>query len=138
VPFPLGARVGALQPDERLYVGAQTQDRMFRGDNCGGENFHHNELRTGNGMDTPVAYLRSNGKVAIHRVSAQAIAGVITKTPELANLRPLLNQPVTARKHIGYWCEQYILLTEADQWRWNTDAADSAVGKLIGYPPGQL
>jgi hypothetical protein len=40
-----GANPAALIPGERLYVGSQTMDRMFRGDGMRGTNFHHAQMR---------------------------------------------------------------------------------------------
>ena len=41
IAVPSGARLIDLGREEKLYVGAQTTDRMFRGDGLGGDNFHH-------------------------------------------------------------------------------------------------
>ena len=54
---PSNARLNSLAPEDRLYVGAQKQDRMFRGDGLNGNNYHHAEMRKGNGDDNPVAFL---------------------------------------------------------------------------------
>lgn len=129
--IPRGARIESLRPNERLYVGAQTQDHMFRGDGLKGENFHHAQMRSGNGSDTPEAFLKTGTKVEIHRVRASDFIKVVTNTAELAGLKPLLSQPVTSKTHIGYWCEQYILQNEPGQWRWNTKSADTDIGRIL-------
>ncbi len=63
VAVPGGAKLEALAAHERLYVGSQTGDRMFRGDAMGGRNFHHAQMRSGNGGDTPEALLRSGRSI---------------------------------------------------------------------------
>jgi hypothetical protein len=131
VATPLGAKLDALELDERLYVGAQTQDRMFRGDGLGGDNYHHAQMRSGNGVDTPVAFLKSGRRINIHRISATALASRVSETPELRFLVPLLRQPKAPRKHVGYWFEQYVLFSEPGLWRWNTAVAEKAVAAIL-------
>src|SRR4051812_21743440 len=136
VAIPVDSRLDTLRQDEKLYVGAQTQDRMFRGDGLSGDNYHHNEMRKGNGEeDNPVAYLRTGRKIEIHRISASAIAEAVRKTSDLTFLEPLLHQPRTARTHTGYWFEQYILYAEPQDWRWNTAAANKAVAQILTAEP---
>lgn len=116
-----GARLESLESDERLYVGSQTGDRMFRGDGLGGKNFHHAQMRSGNGDDTPVNFLRSGERIDIHLISADQICRAVAAISELSFLRPLLSQP---NKHVGYWIEQLTLHTQKGMWRWNTAPAD--------------
>ena len=127
---PKTAKLSLLATDERLYVGSQTQDRMFRGDGLNGTNYHHAEMRMGNGSDTPVNYLSDN-QIEIYRVSAPEIAALVKADSKLQALRVLLEQTFTSRKHLGWWFEQYILYTEPKQWRWNTAAADKSLSKLF-------
>ncbi|MCY4745647.1 hypothetical protein NYO99_11745 [Pelomonas sp. UHG3] len=127
-----GANPMALQARERLYVGAQTQDRMFRGDGMRGENFHHAQMRAGNGSDTPHAFLLSGKSIVIYRSASQRLASAVNADPALARLRTLTEQPRTARQHLGWWYEQYVLLSEPGQWRWNTAPADSTLASLLG------
>lgn len=129
--IPEGANPQALQTQERLYVGAQTQDRMFRGDGMRGENFHHAQMRAGNGADTPHAMLHSGKPIVIYRSEAQRLAAAIEADPALARLRILSEQARTARQHLGWWYEQYVLFSEAGQWRWNTNPAESILGRLF-------
>lgn len=128
---PASADLRALRPDERLYVGAQTQDRMFRGDGLNGSNYHHAEMRAGNGTDTPVDFLSVGHQIAIYRVSADRIADQVRRTPVLEPLTALLVQPRTPRKHLGWWFEQYILFAERGLWRWNTAMADRSLSSLF-------
>jgi hypothetical protein len=121
VAAPLGASLESLQAGERLYVGSQTGDRMFRGDGLGGKNFHHAQMRSGNGDDNPINFLRSGQKIDVHRISAEQIGRAITVMTELASLHSLLKQP---SKHVGYWIEQLTLLTQRGLWRWNTAPAE--------------
>lgn len=129
---PAGAHLAALGPGERLYVGAQTQDRMFRGDDQGSKNYHHAEMRSGNDSDTPVTFLRAGREIAIYRVRSQVVADLVTRDPELAPLRQLLVQRRCAKRHLGWWFEQYVLRAEHGQWRWNTKAAARELWEL--YP----
>ena len=132
IAVPAGAHLAALDQSERLYVGAQTQDRMFRGDGLDGGNYHHAEMRAGNGDDNPIRYLISGRQVEIHRISADAIRSMVLSTPALACMQPLLVQPKSAKKHVGWWFEQYILFSEPKQWRWNTDPAEKAIARVLG------
>ncbi len=128
---PSGVNVGSLGPQDRLYIGAQTQDRMFRGDGLGGENYHHAEMRKGNGDDHPVSFLGTGRTISIFRARAADIADLVSQEPELEPLQVLAKQPRTPRKHLGWWFEQYILLSEWGAWRWNTAPADRAVRSLF-------
>ena len=128
---PSTACLTALAPEDRLYVGAQTQDRMFRGDGLDGKNYHHGEMRAGNGSDNPVAFLSTGQRIAIYRVPANRIDALVRQTPELEQLRVLAQQPRTPKKHLGWWYEQYVLYSEQKQWRWNTAAADKSLPKLF-------
>jgi hypothetical protein len=130
-----GADLRRLQKDEKLYVGSQTQDRMFRGDGLDGANFHHAEMRKGNKFDTsdtPVAFLQSGRAIEIYRIPSAAIAAVVSKTPELTFLAPLPRQSRTSRKHLGYWFEQYMLVVEPPPlWRWNSSTANRALAHIL-------
>jgi len=128
---PDGADLIALKPSERLYVGAQTQDRMFRGDGLDGANYHHAEMRAGNGDDTPLTFLRAGRRIAIYRAQADRIAAMIQTQPSLSRLQVLLQQPRTPTKHLGWWFEQYVLFSEPRQWRWNTAPANKVVALLF-------
>lgn len=129
VPAPADPR--ALGPEDRLYIGAQTQDRMFRGDGLDGNNYHHGEMRAGNGPDTPMAFLRTGRQIAIYRVAAERIAQQVQRTPSLEPLQVLLSQPRTSIKHPGWWFEQYILFSERGLWRWNTAQAHKSLATLF-------
>lgn len=128
IATPVQARLAALGATDRLYVGSQTSDRMFRGDGLGGRNFHHAQMRAGNGADTLVAYLRGGGQVDIHRISAQALRCAVQDSTALRHLRPLAEQTL---KHAGYWFEQYLLAEPGPGWRWNTAGAEAAALVLI-------
>lgn len=131
IATPVGAKIGSLDPNERLYVGAQTQDRMFRGDGFDGSNYHHAQMRAGNGGDTPVSLLKSGRRINVHRISATTLAALVDASSELRFLVPLLKQPRAARKHIGYWFEQYVLFAEPGLWRWNTAAAEKEIAGIF-------
>jgi hypothetical protein len=132
VAAPSGARLATIMDAERLYVGAQTQDRMFRGDGgIGGSNFHHAEMRSGNGTDTLERLLRSGTEVSIYRIDDKRLTRAVNTFSVLAPFRVLLDQPITARTHRGWWFEQAVLHTEAGRWRWNTQPADRRVATLF-------
>jgi hypothetical protein len=135
---PYQAKLGSLGPQERLYIGAQTQDRMFRGDGLEGDNYHHAEMRKGNGADNPVAFLNSGNQVSIFRARADAVADLVSRVSNLEELQILTRQPRTPRKHLGWWFEQYVLLSEWGSWRWNTARADKAVAGLFLSLPSML
>jgi|GEM_PF-65014 len=129
--IPEDASPYTLKAQERLYVGAQTQDRMFRGDGMGGTNFHHAEMRAGCGNDTPLSFLKEGKRIVIYRADAESIAAQIRKDDSFAQLRVLELQPRTPKKHLGWWLEQYVLFSEPSQWRWNTASADKALTQLF-------
>ncbi len=130
--IPASASLARLTDPERLYVGAQTGDRMFRGDGAGGDNFHHGEMRAGKEGDNLVAYLRSSGPVKVMRVRGDRVEAMIRREAALAALMPLLEQPRTARQHLGWWFEQYVLFSQAGRWRWNSRPADAVVARALG------
>jgi len=129
---PAEADLKTLSRQDRLYIGAQTQDRMFRGDGMGGQNFHHAEMRAGNVNDTPLEFLRSGRSVVIYRAHADSVAAIIQADPKFEPLRPIVQQPRTTKRHLGWWLEQFVLHAERDQWRWNTAPADRALVSLFG------
>lgn len=117
VAVSASANLSALTPKEKLYVGCQTVDRMFRGDGMSGRNFHHAEMRAGNGADNLESFLRSGQKGLIYCISAASIAKAVEQVQSLTRFTPLLHQP---ENHVAYWFEQFILYSEGDEWRWNT------------------
>jgi hypothetical protein len=128
---PTTASLTSLASHDRLYIGAQTQDRMFRGDGFDGNNYHHAEMRAGNGSDTPATFFSSGQQIAIYRVQSHRIATLVSENRALESLRILAEQPRTPKKHLGWWFEQYVLYSEPTQWRWNTACADKALAKLF-------
>lgn len=131
VAVPASASLASLLAREKLYVGSQTSDRMFRGDGMVGRNFHHAEMRAGSGEDNLMSFLRSSTKVHIYHISAASIAEGVVQTPSLSRYKPLLHQPPRKGTHVGYYFEQLILYTEAKEWRWNTAGAKD-IGLLRG------
>lgn len=122
VAAPTGISLADLGSSDKLYVGSQTSDRMFRGDVPGPRNFHHGSMRAGNGEDTLVSYLRGGHRVDIHRIDEAGLRRAILGTASLQRLAPLLAQ---STKHVGYWFEQFVLYEEGHAWRWNTAPADT-------------
>src|SRR4051794_21650539 len=49
VAVPTSANLATLSSKEKLYVGSQNGDRMFRGNGMKRRNFHHADMRSGNG-----------------------------------------------------------------------------------------
>ena len=131
IAVPADSSLQALNANDRLYVGAQTQDRMFRGDGLRGTNFHHADMRSGNGDDNPVNFLNSGKAIVIYRFASPRIQEIVCSTPALRELKILSAQPRTSKKHLGWWYEQYILYSEAGRWRWNTRRADAALSRLF-------
>jgi len=131
IAVPTGSKLNGLAQEEKLYVGAQTQDRMFRGDGLGGDNFHHAEMRAGKGSSNLVSFLRSGRAVEIHRIPSAQMCKVVQSVPELERLLPLTQQPLTSTKHLGWWFEQYVLYCDAQIWRWNSKPADMIIHKVL-------
>lgn len=131
IAVPTGARLDALALNERLYIGAQTQDRMFRGDNLDGENFHHAEMRRGRGEDNLVSYLRRGGEVKVYRIAAADIHSVSMSDRGLVRLQKLMQQPLPPRAHQAWWLEQYVLHYELAAWRWNKEGATAYVSHFL-------
>ncbi|MBP6902784.1 MAG: hypothetical protein KBC73_22015 [Burkholderiaceae bacterium] len=131
IATPAEANLSALPPEQRLYVGAQTQDRMFRGDGLSGDNFHHAEMRRGRGDDNLGSYLQQTGEVKIHRIDAASILHGANSIPELQKLTRLMRMPLPARAHQAWWLEQYVLHHELRTWRWNKDGAAAHVSKSL-------
>jgi hypothetical protein len=120
------AALATLRPHQKLYVGSQTQDRMFRGDGgVGGSNFHHKQMRDG-GSDGGglIDHLRNEGPVEIFRASRERLSQVIASDASLRWMRPLL-----CEKHLGEWCEDLVLMVEKPQWRWNIKPANKEHAK---------
>lgn len=132
VAAPTGSSLAALSPSDKLYVGSQTADRMFRGDGMGGNNFHHAQMRAGNGNDTLLNYLSAGHRVDIHRISALGLRQAVLGTEALHRLAPLLEQPT---RYVGYWFEQFVLHEDGKSWRWNTAQVEGrarALFQMIG------
>jgi hypothetical protein len=123
------ADLSSLRSDEKLYIGSQTGDRMFRGDGMSGRNFHHAQMRAGNGDDTPVNYLRSGRRVDLHRLGEGSMRRALAEVPSLSKLAVAINS--STRNHLGYWLEHLILAKEPKHWRWNTAAADREAVRMM-------
>lgn len=107
---------------------------MFRGDGMAGRNFHHAQMRLGNGDDTPVRYLREHGRVEIQRMGEPSIKRALVEVQALASVAGALES--MRRKHLGYWLEHLILAMEPTQWRWNTAAPDREAVRLASMLKG--
>lgn len=131
-----GASLSHLVPGERLYVGSQTRDRMFRGDVARHtQNFHHADMRSEGKGDSLENYLATGEQVDILIANADTLRRAIVQDPTtMAPLIPALTAPtapIARGKHFAYWIEQYILIEEVGQWRWNKKGADRAAIRLF-------
>jgi len=113
------ADLDSLQPGDLLYVGSQTQDRMFRGDGLGGTNFHHREMRLGKGDDNLTSHLRGGRGVTLFTVTGKSLKSL---SPGASIFE--LACPTARGPHPGYSVEQLILLEGHQHWRWNAAGAD--------------
>lgn len=134
VTIPAGASLTSLVVEERLYIGAQTADRMFRGDSLAGDNFHHAEMRRGRADDNLESYLRRIGQVSIHRIAAKEIHRLAKSKKELADLVLLMQLPLPPRAHQAWWLEQFVLHHELPTWRWNKDGSHPVVSRFLMRP----
>ncbi len=132
VAIPADAKLTALGSGDRLYVGSQARsDRMFRGDGLDGANFHHAQMRAGNGDKNLIAYLAGGGKVRIHVVGRHDLARAVREVGPLAWLARLLDEPVGKGMHTGTRFENAILHLEAGLWAWHTKWADARVASML-------
>jgi hypothetical protein len=109
---------------DKLYVGAQTSDRMFRGDNCEVENFHHDQMRCDGKERGLVPYLRTSGReVEIFRASAASLLRVIRAEPSARWLDRL-----SGHHHFGELVESLVLYLErpVQTWKWNKKGPNKA------------
>jgi len=138
VAIPRGSTLTRLGSTDRLYVGAQTVDRMFRGDDKQAKNFHHAQMRKGNGDDNLVNFLRTGKSIEIHRIPGDGLLARLERDADLEPLRWILHAPKTKKQHTGFWLEQAILHLEPNQWRWNTaravDAVQTQIDKAVVLP----
>lgn len=121
-----GANLAHLASGERLYVGSQTLDRMFRADVARGiHNFHHREMRSGCGDDNLESFLAAGGQADILIASADALREIFEHNPALVAIMPALTALTARGKHLAHWIEQHVLMVEAGQWRWNKAGPES-------------
>ncbi|MFC3146447.1 hypothetical protein [Piscinibacterium candidicorallinum] len=127
VAIPAGVLLAELSDAEKLYIGAQTQDRMFRGDGLGGRNFHHAEMRRGRDGDNLISFLKSGRAVEIYRVSGDAVRRRCAANERFSALAGLMHKATSETEHLGWWFEQFILFHEHRAWRWNAQGARAKV-----------
>jgi hypothetical protein len=127
------ADLSTLDDKQQLYVGSQTEDRMFRGAGLKGKNFHHNEMRKGNGEQNLINYLQSEKKVKIYVIAGSKLSSLVEQLEDFKGLPPLINRPSFNSKenHPGFWFEQLILRESSTQWAWNTNGADKKAIKIM-------
>lgn len=125
------ASLDDLTSNQRLYIGAQTQDRMFRGDNLNDENFHHAEMRRGRGNDNLESYLKYSGEVKVYRIASVDAYRFAKSIHDLQSLYRLMQQPLPPRTHQAWWLEQYVLHYELPIWRWNKEGATVDVSRFL-------
>jgi hypothetical protein len=132
VALKAGVPLSGLGQGDKLYVGSQTADRMFRGDGLAGRNFHHAQMRSGNGDSNLETFVRNGGRADIYRASSASLNEAVDRDEHLKRLAVFVRQP---SKHIGYWFEQAILTFEQDQWAWNTRQAESKAKNFVALFP---
>jgi len=122
-----------LDNAQKLYVGSQTQDRMFRGDGLKGKNFHHLEMRKGFGQNNLEEYLQKGRTVEIYIISKGVLERGAAEAPELEHIAPILADDSLRKyaNHPAYWYEQIILSEEKRSWSWNEKGADSKAQEII-------
>lgn len=136
---PGTADLQSLNPEEKLYIGSQgNTDRMFRGDNMGGKNFHHLQMRDGNRKLNLISYLRTGGCLTIYRAASSDLYRMISEDTLLKAMLPLADGRIKlsrGRDHIGYWLEQLALRDDLTEWQWNSRGAQAeavAILKQLG------
>ena len=126
------ANIQNLNQSDTLYVGSQTQDRMFRGDGLKGKNFHHAEIRKGNGMKNLEEHLSKRNSVKIFTLSKDTMEKFVIEDPDLMHLQIIHQEKYKKTKiHPGYWLEQIILSEDIKEWAWNTKGVDSSAMAAI-------
>ena len=121
-----------LDDSQKLYVGSQTKDRMFRGDGLDGKNFHHQQMREGNGQNNLEEYLQLGGTVDIFIIGKDILEELAAKVTELQFVSAILADDSLKRTdQPGWWYEQIILSEEKESWSWNIKGAGSDVKKAV-------
>ena len=121
-----------LHDYQKLYVGSKKNDRMFRGLK---NNFHHKQMRKGNGLNNLEEYLKEGETVDIYIISKDVLMNRAANDPKLKYISLILSDnSLNDTDHPGYWYEQTILYEEKQSWSWNTKGADSkAKGTIKKY-----
>lgn len=127
------ADINNLQDKDKLYIGSQTVDRMHRGDGKGGKNFHHKEMRTGNGSENLENYLKQGNSVTVYILDKAKIESITQNDPDLIHLHEYVRNNSNPKKigYYGYWIEQLILHEEGQNWSWNKKGAEVNVRTLM-------
>jgi len=121
-----------LDDSQKLYVGSQTKDRMFRGDNLDGKNFHHEQIREVNGQNILEEYLEIGGTVDIFIIGKDILEELAAQVTELQFVSAILADASLKRTdQPGWWYEQIILSEEKESWSWNIKGAGSEVKKAV-------
>lgn len=118
----------SLQEGQRLYIGSQIQDRMFRGDGLKGNNFHHREMRSGNGEHNLISYLQSGKSVKLFVIPIELLVQIPNKEEGLRHYASLIAHPAG---HPGYWFEQVILREDKHRWAWNTIGVEEKSKRIM-------
>ena len=116
---------------KKLYVGCKKERaRMFRGLN--GKNFHHKEMREGNGQNNLEVYLQIGGTVDIFIIGKDILEELAAKVTELQFISAILADASLKRTdQPGWWYEQIILSEEKESWSWNIKGSGSDVKKAV-------
>ena len=127
------ADIKNIKNSDKLYIGSQTQDRMFRGDGLKGTNFHHLEMRKGNQHLNLINFLEAGNEVIIYRLGKDQLFQIAENEPDLKRIRPIISSSKIQKftNSPGYWFEQIVLYQEKECWDWNTKHSDSNARAVI-------
>lgn len=133
IAIDANADMNNLNESDMLYIGSQTQDRMFRGDGLKGNNFHHQEMRNGKGGSNLESYLANGSSVKIYVLDKSFLERITNTDNFLIKYKPILDSKEINKKvgHAGYWYEQIILSENRDSWSWNCKGADRQSREVI-------
>lgn len=123
VAVPEGTRLASILDPQKLYVGSQTADRMFRGDDQRTENFHHAQMRCDGRTNGLIPFLRSTRQgVEIFRASKPRLLAMIANDDRTRWLTHLASEA-----HFAALVEDLVLHSEPHRtvWQWNKKGAST-------------
>lgn len=116
-----------LKPEDLLYIGSQkSSDRMFRGDNLGGKNFHHLSMRKGREGNHLTQFLNTGRRVNIYYIDENSLMEFAES--EMPESQAMLN---LKKDHPGFIFEQLVLLEGHKLWSWNSDGPHKSISAAL-------